>query len=160
MNECRQAIILRKYCKPSYVKEIRDAIIDGQDPKEIHTLQRLRMKLGLNRPKEEYEELLLILSNDENNNNNITEQGKEVKIKGLVKASKHNGKFGIVTKVSIPGEEGRVGVKLSDDSGIVLNIKIENLESLATVADRPNPSEFLVARKDGTVHIGSTPNTI
>merc|ERR1712238_436873 len=92
MNECRQVMILRKYCKPSYVKEIREAIIGGQDPKEIHTLQRLRMKLGLNRPKEEYEELLLRLANDDdannnNNNNNSMKRGKKVKVKGLVKAS-------------------------------------------------------------------------
>ena len=60
-------ILLRKYCKPSYIEEIWDAITDGQDPKEIHTLQRLRMKLGLNGPKEEYEELLLILSDDDTN---------------------------------------------------------------------------------------------
>jgi len=71
-NECRQVILLRKYCKPSYIKEIRDAITDGQDPKEIHTLQRLRMKLGLNRPKEEYEELLLILSDDDINDTNYS----------------------------------------------------------------------------------------
>ena len=179
MNECRQVILLRKYCKPSYIKEIREAIIDGQDPKEIHTLQRLRMKLGLNRPEEEYKDLLVSLSDDDDNNNtndnnnNIMTRGTKVKVKvkGLVKASAHNGKCGIVTKVSIPGEAGgssRVGVKLSDDSGTVLAIKIDNLESIPTITNhprnsninRPNPLEYLVARKDGTVHIGSTANTI
>merc|ERR1712238_612709 len=104
------------------------------------------MKLGLNRPKEEYEELVRILANDDNNtnnnnDNNTMKQGAKVIIKGLVKASKHNGKFGIVTKVLIPGEEGRrVGVKLLDNSGTVLNIKIDNLESL-------NPFDYLVGRK-------------
>jgi len=177
MNECRQVILLRKYCKPSYIKEIRKAIFDGQDPKEIHTLQRLRMKLGLNRPKEEYEELLVSLANDDdnNNNNNTIKRGTKVKVKGLVTASVHNGKLGIVTKVSISGEAGgssRVGVKLSDDSGTVLAIKIENLEATPTSTtnrlpnprnnniNRPDPFEYLVGRKDGTVHIGSTPNNI
>ena len=96
MNECRQVILLRKYCKLSYVQEIRAAVIEGQDPKEIHTLQRLRMKLGLNRPQEEYEELVLILSDDDTNDTN----------------------------------------------------------------KNPNRYEYLVGRKDGTVHIGSTPNVI
>ena len=189
MNECRQVILLRKYCKPQYVKEIREAIIGGQDPKEIRTLQRLRMKIGLNRPKEEYEELLLSLANDDinnKNNNNTMKRGTKVKVKGLVKASQHNGKFGIVTKasipgVSIPGEAGgssRVGVKLSDENGTVLSIKIENLEPTTppptpstttnrpnnrnsnNTINRPNPLEYLIARKDGTVHIGSTANII
>jgi len=138
----------------------------GEDPKEIHTLQRLRMKLGLNRPKEEYEQLLVSFANndDDNNNNNVMKPGTKVIVNGLVKASKHNGKFGIVTKVSIPGEGGRrVGVKLSDDSGTVLNIKIKNLESSVTLTNRinrPDPCDYLVGRKDGTVHIGSTPNDI
>ena len=170
MNECRQVILLRKYCKPSYVKEIRKAIIDGQDPKDIHTLQRLRMKLGLNRPKEEYEELMLRLNND---NNNTMKPGTTVIVKRLVNAFKHNGKVGIVTKVlpSAAGEEWgrrRVGVKLLDSSGTVLNIKIENLQSIVTMnngsnpcnSNRPDPLEYLVGRKDGTVHIGSTPNDI
>ena len=147
---------------------------------DVNTLQRLRMKLGLNRPKEEYEELLLTLTNDDNNNNDRMKRGAPVKVKGLVNASKHNGKSGIVTKV-LPSAEGeveeggrrRVGVKLSDDSGTVLNIKIENLElsssTTATMSNRPNPSrnsnrpdpfEYLVGRKDGTVHIGSTPNDV
>ena len=177
MNECRQVILLRKYCKPSYVKEIREAIINGQDPKEIHTLQRLRMKLGLNRPKEEYEDFLLSFANDDDNNTNNSnnkkinaiERGTKVKVKGLAKATQHNGKFGIVTKVSSSEEAGgsrRVGVKLLDDDGTVLSIKINNLElsalttSSKKTTNRPNPLEYLTARKDGTVHIGSTPNTI
>jgi len=191
MHECRLLILLRKYCKPSYVQEIRDAIIGGEDPKKIHTLQRLRMKLGLNRPKEDYEELIVSLENNDNNNNkknnniNITmKRGTKVQVKGLVTASVHNGKVGIVTTkvVSIPvGEAGgsssssssRVGVKLSDENGTVLSIKIENLELVSATTNclpnprnsnsnnnRPNPLEYLVARKDGTVHIGSTPNNI
>ena len=175
MNECRQVILLRKYCKPSYVKEIREAIMDGQDPKNMHTLQRLRTKLGLNRPKEEYEELLLRLTDDDKNNN-IIKRGTKVRVKGLVTASKHNGKFGIVTNLSIPWEAAagnssrRVGVKLLDESGTVLSIKIENLELAPTTTtnprhvnnsnSRPNLFEYLIARKDGTVHIGSTANPI
>lgn len=53
--------------------------------------------------------------------------GTKVRIKGLVKAAKHNGKTGLVTKASAPGQGKRVGVKLLDDSGVVLAIKIENL---------------------------------
>mmetsp|Transcript_64907 Transcript_64907/g.72537 ORF Transcript_64907/g.72537 Transcript_64907/m.72537 type:complete len:109 (+) Transcript_64907:89-415(+) len=106
-------------------------------------------------------------------------RGTKVKIKGLVKASVHNGKIGIVqsSKVctsSIPGEEHRrVGVEISDDNGgtVVVAIKIDNLELASASAsattmtttnntNRPNPYEFLVGRKDGTVHIGSTPNAI
>ena len=180
MNECRQVMLLRKYCKPSYIREIREAIFDGQDPKEIHTLQRLRMKLGLNRPKEEYEELLLHFDSN-NNNNNIIKPGTKVKVKGLVNASVHNGKVGIVTNskvctTSLPGEEHRrVGVKLSDGNGgtVVVAIKIKNLElsyasasvsttmlTTTTNTNCPNLHEYLVGRKDGTVHIGSTPHAI
>eukprot|EP00751_Fragilariopsis_kerguelensis_P022182 CAMPEP_0170882916 /NCGR_PEP_ID=MMETSP0734-20130129/33984_1 /TAXON_ID=186038 /ORGANISM="Fragilariopsis kerguelensis, Strain L26-C5" /LENGTH=385 /DNA_ID=CAMNT_0011267059 /DNA_START=30 /DNA_END=1183 /DNA_ORIENTATION=- len=158
MPECRQVIILRKYCKPSYIKEIREAIIAGQDPKEIHTLQRLRMKLGLNRPKEEYEELLLHLDDNNNNINNIIKPGTKVKVKGLVKASAHNGKIGIVIsskdcRSSITGEEHRrVVLKLPDNNGgtVDVAIKIINLELSYKY-------ECLIGRKDGTVHIGSTP---
>mmetsp|Transcript_105370 Transcript_105370/g.214832 ORF Transcript_105370/g.214832 Transcript_105370/m.214832 type:complete len:274 (-) Transcript_105370:77-898(-) len=56
--------------------------------------------------------------------------GTRVRIKGLVKASKHNGKTGLVTKASAPGNGRRVGVKLQDGSGAVLAIKIENLDKL------------------------------
>ena len=42
-----------KYHKP-YAKEIRDAVIRGD--KEIPSLEKLRYKLGLTRPQEEYEE--------------------------------------------------------------------------------------------------------
>ena len=93
MGECRQLKILREYCKSRHVKEIRDAIMSGVDPKEIPRLQNLRTILGLNRPKEEYEELLL---------------------------------------------------RLGDDND-------------STLQDRYN---YLTARKDGTVHIGSTPKVI
>jgi len=56
MGECRQLMILREYCKPRYVKEIPEAITNGDDPKTINRLQRLRSNLGLNRLKEQYEE--------------------------------------------------------------------------------------------------------
>jgi hypothetical protein len=52
-NECKQVHILNKYHKP-YAKEIRDAVIRGD--KEIPSLEKLRYKLGLTRPEEEYEE--------------------------------------------------------------------------------------------------------
>lgn len=67
-----------------------------------------------------------------------------------MKASMHNGKFGIVTKVSTAGEGRHVGIKLPD--GTVLAIKIENLELSAMMinnnnSDRPDPyKKFLVAR--------------
>ena len=50
-NECKQVQTLNKYHKP-YAKEIRDAVIRGD--KEIPTLEKLRYKLGLTRPQEEY----------------------------------------------------------------------------------------------------------
>jgi len=93
MGECRQLKILRTCCKPKHVREIRDAIMNGDNPKDIPRLQNLRTALGLNRPKEEYEELLL---------------------------------------------------RLGDDSD-------------STIQDQYT---YLTARKDGTVHIGSTPNAI
>jgi len=177
IGECRQVILLRKYCKPQYVKEIREAIISGQDPKEIHKLQRLRLKLGLNRPKEEYAELMLLLN--DNNKNNVMKEGTKVKVKGLVKAFKHNGKIGIVTTVcsiSIPAVVRRcrrVEVKLSDDNNggttVVVAIKVENLELISeattmtttTTSNHPDdPYEYLVGRKDGTVHIGSSPGAL
>ena len=93
----------------------------------------------------------------------IIKPGTNVKVKGLVNTFVHNGKFGTVisSKVgtsSIPGEEHcRVGVKLSDDNGgtVVVAIKIKNVELYHL-----NPLLYLVGRKDGTVHIGSTPNVI
>mmetsp|Transcript_64910 Transcript_64910/g.72542 ORF Transcript_64910/g.72542 Transcript_64910/m.72542 type:complete len:109 (+) Transcript_64910:89-415(+) len=106
-------------------------------------------------------------------------RGTKVKIKGLVKASVHNGKIGIVqsSKVctsSIPGEEHRrVGVEISDDNGgtVVVAIKIQNLELSSGTASasmkmttthihHPNSYEYFVGRKNGTVHIGSTPNAV
>ena len=52
-NECKQLRILNKYHKP-YFTEIRDAVIRGD--KEIPALEKLRYKLGLTRPHEEYDE--------------------------------------------------------------------------------------------------------
>jgi hypothetical protein len=54
-SECKQYQILMKYHKP-YAKDIRDAIIRGDDPENIKSLQILRKKLGLTRPREEYEQ--------------------------------------------------------------------------------------------------------
>mmetsp|Transcript_5962 Transcript_5962/g.6809 ORF Transcript_5962/g.6809 Transcript_5962/m.6809 type:complete len:296 (+) Transcript_5962:338-1225(+) len=75
MGECRQLNILTRYyrCK---VKEIREAIIRGDDPKTIVRLQTLRTHLGLNRPKGEYEELFVTLcakdKNDTTKNEYLT----------------------------------------------------------------------------------------
>jgi hypothetical protein len=63
IGECNHLKILKKYHRP-YAEEIRDKIIRGDDPKSIPELQELRTKLGLNRPKEDYEELILHLSDD------------------------------------------------------------------------------------------------
>ncbi|OEU18152.1 hypothetical protein FRACYDRAFT_225495 [Fragilariopsis cylindrus CCMP1102] len=56
-NECNQLKILMKYHKP-YANEIREQIMSGDDPKSIIPLQKLRNKLGLTRPRKEYEEYL------------------------------------------------------------------------------------------------------
>ena len=62
-GECKQLQILNTYHKP-YAKQIQKKIIRGDDPTEIIELQTLREKLGLSRPKHEYEELLLGLGDD------------------------------------------------------------------------------------------------
>jgi hypothetical protein len=97
IGECRQIQILKQYHKP-YAESIYRAISRGDDPKEIFELQELRNRLGLNRPKEEYEELLMILNNDDD------------------------------TTTMHPSNNNR--------------------------------NRYVVARKDGTVHIGSTPEVI
>mmetsp|Transcript_19969 Transcript_19969/g.20305 ORF Transcript_19969/g.20305 Transcript_19969/m.20305 type:complete len:152 (+) Transcript_19969:125-580(+) len=52
-SECKHIQILNKYHKP-YAKEIREAAVRG----ETHpVLEKLRNKLGLTRPTEEYQEL-------------------------------------------------------------------------------------------------------
>ncbi|OEU18401.1 hypothetical protein FRACYDRAFT_260370 [Fragilariopsis cylindrus CCMP1102] len=61
-NECKQVHILNKYHKP-YAKEIRDAVIRGD--KEIPSLEKLRYKLGLTRPEEEYIEFFELTHNGE-----------------------------------------------------------------------------------------------
>ena len=53
MGECKQLKILKKYHKP-YAKSIREASHRGDNLREIPALQKLRTKLGLTRPKEEY----------------------------------------------------------------------------------------------------------
>ena len=53
-GECKQLYILNKYHKP-YAKEIRDAAISGNNHP---ALDKLRYKLGLSRPLQEYEGLL------------------------------------------------------------------------------------------------------
>ena len=52
---------MKKYSKPRYVREIREAILGGEDPKTIVRLQTIRTQLGLTRPKEDYEELLTLI---------------------------------------------------------------------------------------------------
>lgn len=54
--------------------------------------------------------------------------GTKVRIKGLVKAARHNGSIGVVTKATAP--DARVGVKLGD--GTVLAIRTDNLEVVMT----------------------------
>ena len=66
-GECRQNKILRKYCKTEIVGEIRDAIIRGEDPKTIGSLQKLRSKLGLNQPRENYKNWIDAMTRDTNN---------------------------------------------------------------------------------------------
>jgi hypothetical protein len=122
-NECKMIQILQKYHKP-YSKEIHQnqiiAIHQQQQQRERerelfrssddqssssdfidsnNKLQILRDKLGLNRPKIDYEELKLLLSSDNDNDN--------------------------------------------DDND-----------------NNDRRRHYLVARQDGTVHIGSTPNVI
>jgi len=108
IGECRQLKILQHYCKPRYVREIRDAIIRGDDPKDIDRLQAFRTKIGLNRPKEEYEEELMMC-----------------------------------VPVHLPSND----VNKENDNG-------------RSNKSSPNPCIDLVGRKDGTVHIGSTPESI
>ena len=62
-GECKQLQILNTYHK-TYAKQIHRKIIRGDDPTEIIELQTLREKLGLSRPKDEYEKLLLFLGDD------------------------------------------------------------------------------------------------
>lgn len=54
MNECRQLRILNKYHRP-YANEIREAALNNSS---IPALQKLRNKLGLTRPREEYYDLI------------------------------------------------------------------------------------------------------
>ena len=113
-NECKMIQLLQKYHKP-YSKDIyqNQTSIQQQQPKQQQSsssfdsidnnknrLQILRDKLGLNRPKIDYEELISILSSDNDNNDNDNDNN-----------------------------------------------------------DR-HRRHYLVARQDGTVHIGSTPNSI
>ena len=53
-GECKQLKILNKYHKP-YAKEIREAVIRGDT--NIPALEKLRYKLGLSRPLEDYVDL-------------------------------------------------------------------------------------------------------
>ena len=112
-NECKMIQLLQKYHKP-YSKEIYQNQTSIQQQQQqssassdsIDTnnkLQILRDKLGLNRPKIDYEELISILSSDNDNHNNNNND--------------------------------------NDNN------------------DRRR-RHYLVARRDGTVHIGSTPNVI
>ena len=56
-GECRQLAILKQYHRP-HGKYIRDRLVNGVDPKDIPELQELRRRLGLDRPKAEYDKLL------------------------------------------------------------------------------------------------------
>ena len=67
IGECKQLQVLKEYHRP-YAKQIHEAIICGEDPRNIPELQTLWTKLGLNRPKEEYEELILLLGDNDYDN--------------------------------------------------------------------------------------------
>ena len=56
-GECRQLAILKQYHRP-HGKHIRDRLVNGVDSKDIPELQELRRRLGLDKPKPEYEDLL------------------------------------------------------------------------------------------------------
>ena len=56
-GECRQLAILKQYHRP-YGIHIRDSLMNGVDSKDIPELQELRRRLGLDKPKPEYEDLL------------------------------------------------------------------------------------------------------
>ena len=56
-GECNHLAILKQYHRP-HGKHIRDSLINGVDPKNIPELQELRHRLGLDKPKAEYEVLL------------------------------------------------------------------------------------------------------
>ena len=56
-GECNHVAILNKYHRP-HGKHIRDSLINGIDPKNIRELQELRHRLGLDKPRAEYEILL------------------------------------------------------------------------------------------------------
>jgi len=107
-------MILKEYCKPHYVEEIREAIIRGDDPKTINRLQTLRSKLGLDRPKEDYEELLMLrFQNNDTNDNDINS-----------------------------------------------DINANDNDNENNINNSPDPYEYVVGRKDGTVHIGSSPGAL
>jgi hypothetical protein len=93
-NECKHLQILNKYHKP-YAKQIREAAIRGD--KQIPALERLRNRLGLTRPKEEYQHLL---------------------------------------------------------------VSMKDLPRNAITGNPDHPDDYRIARKDGTVHIGSAPAAI
>ena len=71
--------------------------------------------------------------------------GTKVIIQGLVKASQHNGKVGVVSKKSAPGE-GRVGIKLDD--GTVLAVKVDNLELAEEEKERVSVSAAALQPSD------------
>lgn len=79
-GECRQLKILKKYFK-NYANEIRILITSGVDPKTIEPLQTLRTKLGLNRPRDEYEHIMKLLDNDEDDD--TKKEGTREDTKGL-----------------------------------------------------------------------------
>ena len=66
------------------VREIRDAIIRGEDPKTIGSLQKLRSKLGLNQPRENYENWIDAMTRVTNN---------EETQRGEFKVCRKNGKL-------------------------------------------------------------------
>jgi len=116
----RQLSLLRHYNKPHDAIEIRKAILRGEDPKKLQTLQTVRTKLGLNRPEEHYQEVLVFL-----NNNNTTDTDTD-----------------------------------TDNNNSQDNNNNNNHNNKNEKQRSANRFDYLMGRKDGTVHIGSTPELI
>jgi len=114
----RQLSLLRHYNKPHDAIEIRKAILRGEDPKKLQTLQTVRTKLGLNQPEEHYQELLVFLNTTDTDTDTDTDNNNS-----------------------------------QDNNNNNHNNKNERQRSA-------NRFDYLIGRKDGTVHIGSTPELI
>ena len=66
--ECRQLAILHNYYRPRYAREIREAIIRGDDPKTMDRLQTLRTALGLDQLEYQNKRMSSLLDKHSSNN--------------------------------------------------------------------------------------------